>query len=76
MASYRLHFLRATMASRGRARAEWDEADRIEVIALHEGVVDALQEKVHALKRRQAETAAELDALLPSVLDKAFRGKL
>ena len=28
------------------------------------------------LKRLQAETAAELDALLPSVLDKAFRGEL
>lgn len=29
-----------------------------------------------ALKRLQAETAAELDALLPSILDKAFRGEL
>jgi len=28
------------------------------------------------LKRLQAETAAELDALLPSILDKAFRGSL
>jgi type I restriction enzyme S subunit len=28
------------------------------------------------LKRLQAETASELDALLPSVLDKAFRGEL
>ena len=28
------------------------------------------------LKRLQAETAAELDALLPAVLDKAFRGEL
>ena len=28
------------------------------------------------LKRLQAETAAELDALLPSILDKAFRGEL
>lgn len=32
--------------------------------------------KVDALKRLQAETAAELDALLPSVLDRAFRGEL
>jgi type I restriction enzyme M protein len=35
-----------------------------------------LQTKVDALKRMQAETAAELDALLPSVLDKAFKGEL
>jgi hypothetical protein len=28
------------------------------------------------LKHEQANTAAELDALLPSVLDKAFRGEL
>jgi hypothetical protein len=31
---------------------------------------------VDELKRLQAETAAELDALLPSVLDKAFKGAL
>ncbi|HME01231.1 MAG TPA: restriction endonuclease subunit S [Terriglobia bacterium] len=33
-------------------------------------------EKTRALKRLQAETAAELDALLPSILDKAFKGGL
>ncbi len=38
--------------------------------------LDGLQAKVDALKTRQAETAAELDALLPSILDKAFRGEL
>jgi type I restriction enzyme S subunit len=38
--------------------------------------LDSLQAKVDALKRLQAETAAELDALLPSVLDKAFKGEL
>jgi type I restriction enzyme S subunit len=32
--------------------------------------------RVDALKKLQAETAAELDALLPSVLDKAFKGAL
>ena len=32
--------------------------------------------KVDALKRLQAETAAEIDALLPSILDKAFKGEL
>jgi type I restriction enzyme S subunit len=31
--------------------------------------------EVDALKRLQAETAAELDALLPAVLDKAFEGE-
>ena len=34
------------------------------------------QDKVDALKHLQAETAAELDALLPAVLDKAFKGEL
>jgi type I restriction enzyme S subunit len=38
--------------------------------------LDDLQVKVDALERLQAETAAELDALLPSVLDKAFKGEL
>jgi type I restriction enzyme S subunit len=38
--------------------------------------LDNLQSKVDALKRLQAETAAELDALLPSILDKAFKGEL
>lgn len=38
--------------------------------------LDALQAEVDALKRLQAETAAELDALLPAVLDRAFRGEL
>jgi type I restriction enzyme S subunit len=37
--------------------------------------LDALQAEVDALKLLQAETAAELDALLPSILDKAFRGE-
>jgi type I restriction enzyme S subunit len=38
--------------------------------------LDTLQAKVDALKKIQAETAAELDALLPSVLDIAFKGEL
>ena len=38
--------------------------------------LDALQAEVDALKRLQAETAAELDALLPTILDRAFKGKL
>ena len=32
--------------------------------------------EVDTLKRLQTETAAELDALLPSILDKAFKGEL
>jgi len=35
-----------------------------------------LHAKVDALKRLQTETAAEMDALLPSILDKAFKGEL
>lgn len=38
--------------------------------------LDAFQAQVDAPKRLQAETAAELDALLPSVLDRAFKGEL
>ncbi len=38
--------------------------------------LDDLHAKVDALKQLQAETQAELDALMPSVLDKAFRGEL
>ncbi len=38
--------------------------------------LDELQAKVDAVKRLQVETAAELDALLPSILDKAFKGEL
>jgi type I restriction enzyme S subunit len=38
--------------------------------------LDALQAKVDVLKRLQAETAAELDALLPAILDRAFKGEL
>ena len=40
------------------------------------GELDALVVQVDALKRLQAETVAELRALLPSVLDKAFKGEL
>ncbi|MBZ0220883.1 MAG: restriction endonuclease subunit S [Candidatus Methylomirabilis sp.] len=37
---------------------------------------DSLQAKVDSLKHLQAETSVELDAMLPSVLDKAFKGEL
>jgi len=38
--------------------------------------LDELKEKTDALKALQAETSADLDALMPSILDKAFRGEL
>jgi len=38
--------------------------------------LDSLQSRVDTLKQLQAETTAELDALLPSILDKAFKGEL
>ncbi len=38
--------------------------------------LDSLQAEVDVLKRLQAETAAELDALLPAILDRAFKGEL
>lgn len=38
--------------------------------------LDALRAEVDRLKTLQAETAAELDALLPSILDRAFKGEL
>lgn len=38
--------------------------------------LDDLQTKVDGLKQLQAQTAAELAALLPSILDKAFKGEL
>lgn len=38
--------------------------------------LDALQAKVDAVTALQTETAAELDAMLPAILDKAFKGEL
>jgi type I restriction enzyme S subunit len=38
--------------------------------------LDTMNAEVDALKRLQAETAAELDALLPAILDRAFKGEL
>jgi type I restriction enzyme S subunit len=38
--------------------------------------LDALQAEVDALKRLQTETAADLDAVLPAILDRAFKGEL
>ena len=38
--------------------------------------LDTLQTEVDELKRLHNESAAELTALMPSILDKAFRGEL
>jgi len=38
--------------------------------------LDSLQAQVDALNRLQAETADGLDALLPAILDRAFKGEL
>ncbi|MDP2602510.1 MAG: restriction endonuclease subunit S [Deltaproteobacteria bacterium] len=38
--------------------------------------LDALQSQVDTLKTLQSETAAELDALMPSILDRAVKGDL
>ena len=38
--------------------------------------LDGLSERVNELRRLQAESQVELDALLPSVLDRAFKGEL
>jgi len=38
--------------------------------------LDAQQAQLNALKKLQSETAAELDALLPSILAKGFKGEL
>lgn len=38
--------------------------------------LDALQAQLDSLKHLQTETAAELDALMPSILSRAFRGEL
>lgn len=38
--------------------------------------LDELQAEVDRLKAFQAETAAEIDALLPAILDRAFKGEL
>ena len=41
-----------------------------------EEFLDGLQAKVNALRELQSKAQEELDALLPSVLDKAFKGEL
>jgi type I restriction enzyme, S subunit len=40
------------------------------------GELDALEAEINKLKRLQADTATKLDALLPSILNRAFTGEL
>jgi type I restriction enzyme S subunit len=42
----------------------------------HVAKPNASQAEVDTLKRLQAETTAELDALLPAILNHAFKGEL
>lgn len=48
----------------------------VPTLAAQRRVMDALHLRVPALARLQFETAGELDALMPSILAKAFRGEL
>jgi type I restriction enzyme S subunit len=47
-------------------------ADQRKIVAY----LDDIRAKVDSLKKLESETAAELDALMPSVLSKAFSGEL
>jgi type I restriction enzyme, S subunit len=38
--------------------------------------LDGLQARVNGLRELQSQTQEELNALLPSILDKAFKGEL
>jgi type I restriction enzyme S subunit len=38
--------------------------------------LDSLQSRLNSMKALQSETAAELDAMVPALLDKAFKGEL
>ena len=53
------------------AREVLDEEQRRIVSGL-----DVLQAEVDALKRLQTKTATELDALVPAIFDRAFKGEL
>jgi len=39
-------------------------------------LLDALQSKLDDLKHHQTDTAAEMDALLPAVLERAFKDEI
>jgi type I restriction enzyme S subunit len=43
---------------------------------MQQEIGEHVSQEVDALKRLQAETAIELGALLPAIVDKAFKGEL
>ena len=49
-----------------------DQEQQVKIVAQ----LDALQSKLDSVKALQNESAAELDAMLPAILDKAFKGEL
>jgi type I restriction enzyme S subunit len=49
---------------------------RIDAQRLIVAYLDTLQAEVNQLKTLQAESAVELDAMLPAILDRAFKGDL
>jgi type I restriction enzyme, S subunit len=52
--------------------SSWARQEQRRIVAY----LDGLQAKVDALKQLQAQTQVELNALLPSVLDRALKGEL
>lgn len=70
LADAQVNIAKCILRSTPIAFADLDEQHRIVA------ELEALQAKVDAEKRLQAETAAQLDALLPAILDRAFKGDL
>lgn len=72
-----IHATRGVGARRERTRPEQFLAIRISIPDVgHQKEGEELYRKVDALKELQAKTVTELDAILPSILDKAFKGEL
>lgn len=57
---------------RGTGERWWQEPFQCENL----DELGGMQSKVDAMKRLQSDTAAEFGALMPSILDKAFRREL
>jgi type I restriction enzyme S subunit len=65
----------STPSAKGNSRA-YDPLPSISEQRVIVAELDDMQARADELKKLQGETATELDALLPSILDKAFRGEL
>lgn len=71
------HATRGVGARRERTRPEQFLKVEIPMPDLHgQEIGEHVSQEVDALKRLQAETAIELGALLPAIVDKAFKGEL